>query len=169
MHIDTLYRRYRLQHADVRKNAYSRFYTHRRRTSYLPSLPALLSNMPGMLLPNMPSAKWSVKIPAGLSDFTRARAFSFFRTRRDRSERTAPSWKERGDGWGRDGTIRARNVEPSILKRSWITVTFESGARVVLCYYSEPGKITNREAHERRGIFTDGTLLASKISKLARD
>lgn len=70
--------------------AYSRIralvHTHGRRSSYLPSLRALLSNMPGMLLPNMPSAKWSVKIPAGLSDFTRAgKAFSFFRTRRDRS------------------------------------------------------------------------------------
>lgn len=72
--------------------------THRRRSTYLPSLRALLSNMPGMPLPNMPSAKWSVKIPAGLSDFTRAQAFSFFRTRRDRSERTGTIAERTWDG-----------------------------------------------------------------------
>jgi len=72
------------------------FHTHRCRSSYLPSLRALLSNMPGMLLPNMPSAKWSVKIPAGLSDFTRAQAFSFFRAA---IEANGQQHREKNRGW----------------------------------------------------------------------
>lgn len=66
----------------------------------LPSLPPLLSNMLGMLLPNIPSAKWSVKIPAGPSDFTpSARVlFPLFPYAR-RSKRTdsVSSWREPGD------------------------------------------------------------------------
>lgn len=63
-----------------------------------PSSRPLLPNMLGMLPPNIPSAKWSVKIPAGPRDFTpRARLLSPFSLRcATRSKRTdsVPSW-----GW----------------------------------------------------------------------